>query len=241
MIRPDRRILVFSAHAADFCSRAGGAILRFTDAGCDVHIYDLTFGEKCESPAVWNSNPDISSDEVKRIRSDEIRAAASVLGATIECLDFDDSPLLIGPDRRLQLLERIREFQPDLILSHWTDDFLHPDHVEAVEAALWASRYCFRPGIKTEHPPCPAPEVVCFEPILGTSPIAGFVPNLYVDVTTVFDRKKEAMRCLASQPELPDRYETLAKYRAFEAQTTAWMKQCDLAEAFRRVGTEAAP
>ena len=50
MIRPDRRVLVFSAHAADFCSRAGGAILRFLDAGSKVGIYDLTYGEKCESP-----------------------------------------------------------------------------------------------------------------------------------------------------------------------------------------------
>lgn len=241
MIRPGRRVLVFSAHAADFCSRAGGAILRFVDAGCEVQIYDLTYGEKCESPSLWNSNPEISLDEVKAIRRDEIEAAAGVLGAPIACLDFDDSPILVGPERRAQILEIIRAFQPDLVLSHWMNDFLHPDHVETVEAVIWASRYCFRPGIQTDHPPCPAPEIVCFEPIAGASPVAGFVPNLYLDITKVFERKKDALHCLASQPELPDRYEIIGRYRGLEAQMTAFLKQCEVAEAFCRLGTEAAP
>ncbi|MDP6042229.1 MAG: PIG-L family deacetylase, partial [Candidatus Latescibacteria bacterium] len=95
MIRSNRRVLVFSAHAADFCSRAGGAILRFVDAGCDVKIYDFTYGEKCESPSLWNDNPDITLQEVKDVRREEIEAAANVLGAPIECLDFDDSPILV--------------------------------------------------------------------------------------------------------------------------------------------------
>ena len=50
MIREGRRVLVFSAHAADFCSRAGGTIARLTDKGSEVRVYDLSYGEKCESP-----------------------------------------------------------------------------------------------------------------------------------------------------------------------------------------------
>ena len=241
MIRSGRRVLVFSAHAADFCSRAGGAILRFVDAGCDVQIYDLTYGEKCESPAVWNDHAEISVDEVKAIRREEILAAAEILGAPIDCLDYDDSPLLLGPERRAQLLEIIRGFRPDLVLTHWIDDYLHPDHVETVQAVLWASRYCFRPGIQTDHPPCAAPEVVCFEPIAGAAPVVGYVPNLYVDVTSVFERKKSALRALATQPELPERYEIIARYRGLEAQLSAWMKPCELAVAYCRLGTVAAP
>lgn len=241
MIRPDRRVLVFSAHAADFCSRSGGAILRFVDAGCDVKIYDMTYGEKCESPLLWNENPEITLDEVKSIRKAEIEAAAAVLGVPIECLDYDDSPLLVGPERRAELLEVIRAFKPDLVLCHWINDYLHPDHVEAVNAVVWASRYCFRPGIKTDHPPCPAPEIVCYEPIAGIGPVVGYTPNLYVDITNVWERKAEALRALASQPELPERYEIIGRYRALEAQITANMKQSQVAEAFVRLGTEAAP
>lgn len=241
MIRSGRRVLVFSAHAADFCSRAGGAILRFVDAGCDVKVYDMTYGEKCESPLLWNENPAITVDEVKEIRRGEIEAAAGVLGVSIECFDFDDSPLILGPDRRARVLEVIRAFEPDLVLCHWINDYLHPDHVEATNAVIWASRYCFRPGIKTDHPPCPAPEIVCYEPIAGIGPVVGYVPNLYVDITEVWERKVEALRALATQPELPERYGTIGRYRAIEAQICANLKASEVAEAFVRLGTEAAP
>ena len=104
-IRGDRRVIVFSAHAADFCSRAGGTIARLIDAGSKVHIVDFSYGEKCESPALWARDPAPSLAEIKQIRAAEMDAAAAILGVTIECLDFGDSPLLIGPERRQQLLE----------------------------------------------------------------------------------------------------------------------------------------
>ncbi|MEE2657299.1 MAG: PIG-L family deacetylase [Candidatus Latescibacterota bacterium] len=240
MIREDRRVLVFSAHAADFCSRAGGTICKLVDAGSAVKVYDMSYGERCESPALWKREPPPTLEEVKQIRAREIEVAAQVLGADIECLDYGDSPLLVGPKRRQQLLEIFREYQPDLVLSHWIDDRLHPDHAETTQAVLWASRYCFRPGLNVASKPCPAPQVVCYETTLGTAPVSGFVPNLYVDITDVIERKTEALCQLAAQPDLPLRYELLARYRAFEAQSTAWMKDCEFAEGFVRLGTEAA-
>ena len=44
-------LLVFSAHAADFCSRSGGAIALHTLAGASTQFVDLTFGERAESEA----------------------------------------------------------------------------------------------------------------------------------------------------------------------------------------------
>jgi len=43
------RVMVFSAHAADFCSRAGGTILNYVRAGSKVRVIDLTYGERGES------------------------------------------------------------------------------------------------------------------------------------------------------------------------------------------------
>jgi len=205
MIRGGRRVLVFSAHAADFCSRAGGAIIRLVDAGSTVLVYDMTYGEKCESPALWARDPKPTIDEVKGIRKQEMEAAAKALGASIACFDFGDSPLVIGSERRQQVMEVFREFQPDLVLTHWKDDILHPDHVETTAAVLWASRYCFRPGIELGHPPCPAPEVVCYETTLGTAPVANFMPNVYVDITEVLEQTRRRWRtscriCMSISP-----------------------------------------
>jgi len=240
LIGENRRVLVFSAHAADFCSRAGGTIARLVDAGGTVHIHDMSYGERCESPALWAQNPPPSIDEIKRIRSAEIAAAAETLGATIDCLDWGDCPLVVDVDRQQRLLELFCEFQPDLILTHWKDDILHPDHMECTRAVLWASRYCFRPGLDIDSPPCPSPQLALYETTLGTAPVAGFLPNLFVDISGVQERKKQALQHLTSQPDLADRYELLAAYRALEAQSTAWMKGCQYAEAFVRLGTEAA-
>ena len=89
-------------------------------------------------------------------------------------------------------------------------------------------------------PPCPAPEVVFYETTLGTAPVARFIPSLFVDISTAFDRKCEALDLFAAQPGLAERYGWLARYRALEAQSTAWMKGCDYAEGFVRLGTETA-
>ena len=94
MIREEMRVLVFSAHAADFCSRAGGAIIRFVKAGGTVHVHNLTFGERCESPALWAEDPNRTIEDVKAKRKAEFEAAAEILGASIDCFDFGDSPLV---------------------------------------------------------------------------------------------------------------------------------------------------
>ena len=76
---------------------------------------------------------------------------------------------------------------------------------------------------------------MCYEATLGTAPISKFIPDLYVDITSTFDRKMEALRHLATQPKLPGNYAILARYRGLEAKTSANMKACIYAEGFCRV------
>jgi 4-oxalomesaconate hydratase len=241
MIREGMRAMVFSAHAADFCSRAGGTIARIVDAGGTVQVIDMTYGIRCESQALWTKEPRPTYEEVRAIRKQELHDAAATLGAQISCFGFEDSPLVLGPDRRLQILDAIREFRPDLVLSHWIQDIMHPDHVETTQAVLWACSYSGSAGIETAHPPFGRAPLVCYETTLGTSPIAKFLPNLYVDITPVFERKIEALKKLAGgQPPLPEAYTILARYRALEARHCGGLgAECEFAEAFGRLGTEA--
>ena len=46
-------VLVFSAHAADFVWRAGGAIALYASRGYRVRILCLSFGERGESQGAW--------------------------------------------------------------------------------------------------------------------------------------------------------------------------------------------
>ena len=47
------RLLVVSAHAADFVWRAGGYIALTTAAGGEAHVVCLSFGERGESQGAW--------------------------------------------------------------------------------------------------------------------------------------------------------------------------------------------
>ena len=235
MIREGRRVMVYSAHAADFCSRAGGTIIRLAEAGAEVLIYNMTYGELCESPALWARESPPSVTKIKEIRKAEMEAAANELGVKIRCFDFGDCPLVVGPDRRIDIVKEIRAFRPDLVLTHWINDFLHPDHVETTQAVVWASRYCDAAGLLPEIPACDEPDIFCYEVTLGSGPVTGFVPDTYVDISAAFDRKIKALTHFKSQPQLPTNYDVLARYRGLEAKTTANMDDCVQAEGFCRL------
>ena len=241
MIKPDTRVLVFSAHAADFCSRSGGTIARFAEVGSQVHVIDLTYGERCESPVLYSVENPLSLEEIKRVRKAEIEAAAAVLGATIECYDFGDSPLVIDSDRRLLLLEALRVHRPEIVLVHWLRDIMHPDHVAAAESVMWACAYSGAGGIRTMHSPLPRPETFFYETTMGTAPVSGFLPNTYVDIEMVFEKKLEALRRLKSQPDLVWMYDACARFRGIEARMLGGLPECRLAEGFVKVGAYGTP
>ena len=241
MIVPNARVLVFSAHAADFCSRAGGTIARFVAAGGKVHVVDMSYGERCESPALYAGGKTPSLEEVKAVRKGEIEAAAGVLGATIECFDFGDSPLVIDADRKLRLIEAMRVHRPEIVLMHWLKDVLHPDHVVTAESALWACAYAGAGGIRTGHPPTSRTTAYCYETTMGTAPVSGFLPDTYVDIGGVFERKMEALRHLRAQPDLPGMYDVCARFRGAEARMIGGLPACKFAEGFVKVGAHGCP
>ena len=101
----EAKVMVFSAHAADFCQRSGGTIARYTQNGGRVKVVCASVGERGESHALWRKDPTVGEEKVKRIRQDEAEEAAAVLGAEIEFLDLGDNPLIFDRDRLMLLTE----------------------------------------------------------------------------------------------------------------------------------------
>ena len=100
------KILVFSAHAADFCSRSGGAISLCTARQDKVHVVDLTYGERGESEDFWKGQGSKSTEGAKKLRRAEAEEAATVLGASIEFMDYGDYPLFLNR-KQLDVLARL--------------------------------------------------------------------------------------------------------------------------------------
>ena len=84
-------VVVVSAHSADFVWRAAGAIALAAEAGSDVHVIALSYGERGESGELWKEEGQ-TEERVKEIRHGEAQAAADALGASFRSLDLGDYP-----------------------------------------------------------------------------------------------------------------------------------------------------
>ena len=116
-----RKLLVIGAHSADFVWRAGGAIAVTTAAGGAARVLALSYGERGESGELWKEEGQ-TVERVKEIRHGEAERAAAALGAEFECLDLGDYPLEIDSDALVAIADRIREFAPDVVLTHTDRD-----------------------------------------------------------------------------------------------------------------------
>ena len=226
------RVLVFSAHAADYCSRAGGTLAKYARRGSAVRVVDLTFGERGESAELWKTQPNLSVDEAKAIRREEAMAAADVLGVDIHFLDWDDYPLFIDKDRLLVLVDEIRAFRPEIVLTHWRHDELNQDHQYTSEAVIRACSCAGAAGLKLDHPPTRWPRLYFFEAGVPQTEFNGFSPDTYVDVSETFATKVEALARLKSQPVLQDWYTRYGQQRGWQARTYSGNPAIQYAEGF---------
>ena len=125
-----RKLLVIGAHSADFVWRAGGVIAVTTSGGGAVLVLALSYGERGESGELWQE-PEQTVERVKEIRHGEAERAAAALGADFECLDLGDYPLEVDRDALAAIADRIREFAPDVLVTHTDRDPFNPDHAIA--------------------------------------------------------------------------------------------------------------
>lgn len=215
-------ILVFSAHAADFCSRSGGTLALYAQQGSQVHVIDLTFGERGESEDYWSQQDSGSITEVKKIREAEANEAANILGVSIEFLDYGDYPLYINQEQQIALARIVRSYKPDIILTHWKNDPHNIDHQVTTEAVIRACTLAAAPGFDEDpssvHPSVHSlPHIFLFEPTVPRNDVTGFTPDTFVDIGEVFDIKTKALEALRSQAKLVPWYSQWAQYRATQA------------------------
>ncbi|BDF72367.1 hypothetical protein CE91St41_33490 [Oscillospiraceae bacterium] len=230
-----KKILVVSAHVADWCTRSGGTLLKYLQEGCQVLVLALTFGERGESPEYWAKHPGSTVEDCKACRREEAVAAADHCGVGIQFLDYNDYPLVMDAERIKDLTRRILEYRPDVILTHSPGDPLNVDHEETYRAVIRAASSAGMLGALPNTPAHFIPDIFLFESSLPHSEFNGFQMDTYVDITSVMDQKLEAIACFASQPQLPDYYTRCGARRGEQA--TNWMRgrqSIPCAEGFRR-------
>jgi len=226
-----KKLLVVGAHSADFVWRAGGTIATVTSQGGSATVVALSYGERGESGELWKE-PNQTVENVKRVRHEEASAAAGILGADFRALDLGDYPLNITDAAMEQIVEIIREVQPDIILTHTPVDPFNPDHPVACQAVQKARLLASGAGVSSAFKRIDPPALYFFEP--HQPELCEFHPNTFVDITTVLEQKKKAMECMKAQGYLQTYYTELASRRGNHARRISGMQEVKYAEAMQR-------
>lgn len=225
-------VLVASAHSGDFVWRAGGALALYAERGYDVRIVCLSYGERGESQGLWRQEG-MTLEKAKAGRRAEAEGAAEALGAAISFLDLGDYPLRIDDAGLDRIVGAMRSAQPELLLTHVANDPYNRDHDAAHEATLLARQVAQAAGHDRSTSPIGAPQVLQFEPHQPEQ--CGFAPNLLLDITPVFDRKRKAMECMGAQAHLVQYYTDLGLRRGVQAVRNGGARSIVQAEAYQRV------
>ena len=180
------RALVVSAHPSAGDIGAGGFMCRCADDGAEVYMSVLSRGEA--------GIPEIPPEELGPIREREQRRAAEILGVSkVVFLGIKDTEIFDMMSTRVRIMEVIRKFRPDIVLTH-SDLDTHPDHRATAFATFAAAMYSSLPSVKGDSGLLPhLVKSVYTYGLPGYS--VTFVPEIYLDITDVFERKTRAICC----------------------------------------------
>lgn len=226
-----KRLMVISAHAADYVWRSGGLVAKYISQGAKVNVIVLSLGVRGESGHLWKQDGQ-TYEAVEKIRDQECRSAARCLGLDdVEIWRYQDYPLIITEELSTRLVVAIRRFRPDFIITHDKYDVLNPDHNAVSKAVFAASVQSNSAGVIVEGTAVTKQMgVYGFEP--HQTELSHFTPGIFIDITDVFEKKTEAMNCFNAQQHLIEIYHQRAILRGNHARRLSGNQQYKYAECF---------
>jgi bacillithiol biosynthesis deacetylase BshB1 len=178
-------ILAIGVHPDDVELGCGGIVARHASMGYKVGILDLTRGE-------------LGTRGTPEIRDAEAAEGAKILGALFrENLQFRDGFFSNDEVHQLKLIETIRKYQPDIVLTNAPHD-RHPDHAKAAQLTVDACFLSGLPKIKTGYN---GENQNPWRPKTVYHYIQAYhhQPDLVVDITDFMETKMQAIKAYKSQ------------------------------------------
>jgi LmbE family N-acetylglucosaminyl deacetylase len=228
------RVLALHAHPDDLEFQCAGTLALLVEAGCHVTMATMTPGD-CGSA-------ERGAEEIAKIRRAEAEASARMIGADYLCLEFRDLAIFNDDDARRRVTEVLRRTLPDIVFTAPPVDYLC-DH-EMTSLLVRDACFCAPiPNYLTHQwePAAPLARIphLYFTDAIESSDRDGQpVPvGLYVDVSRVFETKRQMLACHASQRDWLLTQHGIDEYLDAQA---AWSKRrgaeigVSHAEAFRQ-------
>jgi len=222
-------VLCLHAHPDDAEILCGGTLARLARAGHKVIIATMTAGD-CGS----DRHP---PDEIARLRLEESRSAAALIGAQHHSLGFMDLAIFVDDASRRRVTATLRRFRPDLILTASPRDY-HCDHEATSRLVRDACFGASAPNYDTRKfdPASPLraiPHLYFVDPI----ELPDERPDFVVDVTAEMELKRAMLAEHASQRAWLRRQHAIDDYLE---QMARWSQKCgalagyDFGEGFRQ-------
>ena len=179
-------ILAIGAHPDDIELACAGTIVKHIHLGFTVGAIDLTQGE-------------LGARGSTEIRLKEAEASKKLMGLKFrENLGIDDG--FVTADNKayqLEIVKRIRKYQPDIVLCNAIDD-RHPDHPRSASLVATA---CFLAGLTKIETEFDGGVQSAFRPkqVLHYIQWKAINPDFVIDITGYMDAKIAAVKAYRSQ------------------------------------------
>ena len=217
------KILMIGAHQDDNEILGGGIAYKLVQKGHDVRFLSMTNGS--------GGHHQLSIEETIATRAEESAAVAKLLNITYDLwMDQNDCILMPDLETRRRLIRYIRNYAPDVIISHRPNDY-HADHRAAGQLVLDASYLLVVPHECPDAPALRRMPVIMYYEDMFTQPL--FRCDLIVDVDDVLDIKMRVMDLHVSQV-----YEWLPYAKEYDAvpedkaERFEWLKGMDTTRAY---------
>ncbi|WP_164668118.1 bacillithiol biosynthesis deacetylase BshB2 [Virgibacillus doumboii] len=218
----ERHVVVIYPHPDDESFGAAGTIMKYREQGVPVTYLCGTLGEmgrNMGSPTFANR------ETLPEIRKEEIKEACEILDIKLLLLGYRDKTLEFEDRREVSehLKGILEEINPSLVITHYPEHAVHPDHNALGAAAIEAVRLM---------DPESRPEVWA-QAITNNYFEELGKPDVSNDVTAVFDQKMKAisahksqasgvLKSISNNPELEDDLKEEAKKRLGKEQFYIW-------------------
>lgn len=192
--------LFIGSHPDDIELICGGTVCKLVKSGKKTGILDLTKGE-------------LSTRGNLTQRKKETENATKVLGVAVrKNLGLRDGNIQNNFANRLKLIKIVREYKPEIVFAPYPSD-RHPDHINAGNLIRESVFYSgLRKIVTGRQNPYRPKKVFCYRHAYDI-PI-----SFIVDVSDVFEKKLEVIKCYETQfynPKYKNEPETYISSKRF--------------------------
>lgn len=200
-------VLAVAAHPDDIEFVMAGTLLLLKDQGWEVHYFNLANG--------CYGSTQLDPKQTASVRLEEAKQAAALIPAAFHPPICDDFGVLYNDQMLRRVLAVVRQASPTIVLTHAPEDYME-DHQNACRLAVTAA---FSKAVRhlvsdPPQPPAAGPVAVYHAQPHGNRLPLGqkILPDWYVDIGSVMERKQRLLGCHRSQSEWLEQSQGMQNY-----------------------------